>query len=249
MRVALVETDTVWEDPAANREAIRAALPEADVAVFPELAFSGFTMRPEPDPLAEPFLRDLAAERHAGLVCGYTGPGPRNLAVAVSPAGKVLARYAKLHPFSYAGEERVYLPGNDLPLFEIHGACAAMLICYDLRFPEPFREAALRGALVFFVIANWPARRVDHWRALLRARAIENQAFMIGVNRIGRDPNEEYVSSSLAVGPKGERIGEGAGTIEIDPAQAAEWRKEFPALDDVRRDRYGLPAPEKTRAT
>jgi len=114
-------------------------------------------------------------------------------------------------------------------------------ICYDLRFPEVFREAALRGAEAFFVIANWPARRVDHWRTLLGARAIENQAIAVGVNRLGRDPHESYESSSLAVGPRGETLHEGAGTVVLDPESVRTWRTLFPALRDVRTDRYPFP--------
>ena len=91
--------------------------------------------------------------------------------------------------------------GEDLPVFDLLGMRTAMFVCYDLRFPEAFRDAALRGAELFVVPANWPARRAEHWRTLLRARAIENQAWVVGVNRVGRDPNEAYAGSSLAVGP------------------------------------------------
>jgi predicted amidohydrolase len=160
------------------------------------------------------------------------------VAVAVSPLGRVLARYAKLHPFRYAREHLHYLPGEDLPVFELGGFAAALLVCYDLRFPEAFREATLRGAQLFLVIANWPARRVDHWRALLRARAIENQTYVLGVNRVGEDPNESYVSSSLAIDPSGEILLEGPGTVELDASRVAAVREEFPFLQDVRTDRY-----------
>ena len=240
MRAALVEIDTVWEDPAANRERIRDSLPDADVAILPELAFTGFTMEPRPDAEAEPFLRELARERGMALVAGYVGEGPQNVALAVGADGSVLARYAKLHPFSYAGEHRSYERGDELPLFDLMGFKAAMLICYDLRFPEAFREAALRGADLFIVPANWPSPRVEHWTALLSARAIENQAFVLGVNRIGDDPNASYVSSSLAVGPFGEVLLEGAGTVDLDPADVAKVRAEFPFLADARTDRYRL---------
>jgi predicted amidohydrolase len=238
VRVALVETETVWEDPAANRACLPGLLPAADVAVLPELAFSGFTMDPRPDPDAEPFLADLARRRGQAIVAGYVGEGPRNTAVAVDAKGAVLARYAKLHPFTYANEHRHYRSGDDVPVFGLRGARAAMLICYDLRFPEAFREAALKGAEIFFVIANWPAKRVEHWRTLLQARAIENQAFVVGVNRVGRDPNESYVSSSLVAGPQGDVLHEGPGVVDLDPEQARSWRREFPALQDARTDRY-----------
>jgi len=240
VRIAMVETDTAWEDPARNRALVEAALPRADVAVFPELTFSGFTMAPAPDADAEPFLRRLAAARGTAIVAGFVGEGPQNVAVAVSRRGETLARYAKLHPFRYAGEHLHYRRGDALPLFDLEGVKTAMLICYDLRFPEAFRDAALRGAELFLVIANWPRRRVDHWRALLRARAIENQAFVVGVNRVGRDPNEEYASSSAAFDPLGETIGEGPAVVEVEAERARNLRSKFPALLDVRTDRYRL---------
>jgi predicted amidohydrolase len=238
MRVALVELDTVWEDPAANRACIREVLPSADVAVLPEFAFTGFTMDPRPDPDAEPFLTGLARERGQAIVAGYIGEGPRNVAVAVDAAGAVVARYAKLHPFTYADEHLHYRAGDDLAVFELGGMRAAMLVCYDLRFPEVFREATLRGAELFFVIANWPEQRAKHWQPLLQARAIENQAFVVGVNRVGEDPRFRYVSSSLVAGPHGDVLQRGPGVVEVDPDVVREWRREFPALNDVRTDRY-----------
>ncbi|MGH7162575.1 MAG: nitrilase-related carbon-nitrogen hydrolase, partial [Planctomycetota bacterium] len=240
MLAALVETDTVWEDPEANRARVRSSLPRADVALFPELAFSGFTMEPAPDPAAEPFLRELARENSIALVAGYVGEGPTNVAVALDARGEVLARYAKLHPFTFAGEEERYRRGDALPLFDLLGFRAAMLICYDLRFPEAFREAALKGADLFLVIANWPEKRIAHWTTLLQARAIENQAYVLGVNRVGSDPNESYPGRSLAVDPLGAVLMEGQGVVELDPERPKWLRSKFPALRDTRTDRYRL---------
>ena len=240
MRVALVETDTAWEDPAANRARVEAALPDADVAVFPELAFSGFTMAPRIDRDAEPFLRDLAKRRRMHLVAGYVGEGPTNVSVCVAPDGSVLARYAKLHPFTFAGESAHYRRGNELPVFPLLGFRASLFVCYDLRFPEAFRDAALRGSDLFFVIANWPDLRIAHWRTLLQARAIENQAYAVGVNRVGDDPGHHYPGGSLAVDPLGAILLEGAGTVALDATAPARLREKFPALEDVRTDRYTL---------
>jgi omega-amidase len=240
VRVALVETDTAWEDPVENRARVERALPEADVAVFPELTFSGFTMNPVVDREAEPFLRSLSRRRGMHLVAGYVGEGPRNVAVCTAPDGSVLARYAKLHPFAFAGEHERYLRGDDLPVFPLGGFRAAMLVCYDLRFPEAFRDAALRGADLFLVLANWPDLRIAHWRALLVARAIENQAYVLGVNRVGDDPGNHYPGGSLAVDPLGEILLQGAGTAVLDPTKPARLREKFPALRDVRTDRYTL---------
>ena len=250
MRVAMVETDTVWHDSAANQERLRAIRIEADLVVFPEMAFSGFSMEAPPDRGAEAFLSELARHNAQAIVAGYVGDpdanGKRtNRAAAFDADGTLLARYTKLHPFSYAGEDRHYSPGDDLPVFELGGLQVALAVCYDLRFPELFREAVLRGAEAFLVIANWPARRADHWRVLLRARAIENLAFVVGVNRVGRDPNVAYESSSMAYGPRGELLAEGNAVAELDPQAVQDWRAEFPALDDIRTDRYRLGPPEK----
>jgi omega-amidase len=112
-------------------------------------------------------------------------------------------------------------------------------ICYDLRFPELFRLGMLRGAELFTCIANWPQVRQEHWRALLVARAIENQAFVLGVNRTGADPHLQYAGGSIALGPKGEVLGElgdeeAVLTVNIDPKDLHAWRRMFPALSDVR---------------
>ena len=241
MRVALVDFDPIWEDPAANREKLPGAVPNGvDVAVFPELTFSGFTMDAVPDPDAESFLAKTARNLGTAMVAGHIAEGPfnrapMNRAIAVDAKGTVVARQDKLHPFTYAGEHEVYGAGERIGTFELAGAPSCMQVCYDLRFPGGFRAAAMRGAVVFYVIANWPARRVDHWSALLRARAIENQAFVIGVNRVGVDPNEAYEPSSRAFGPLGEDLGD--GVVEFDPREARELRREFPVLPDTR-ERY-----------
>lgn len=240
MRVALVEADTVWEDPAANRARLRELLPAADVAILPEFAFTGFTMAPWPDPDAETFLVDLARERGQAIVAGYIGEGPRNVAVAVDAAGAVLARYAKLHPFTYADEHLHYRPGDDVPVFELGGVRAAMLICYDLRFPEVFREAALRGAELFFVIANWPTPRVEQWRTLLRARAIENQAFVLAPAQCGRHSSDRASHGrSLIVDPWGRILAEAGDEPAIviadcDPDELTRVRASLPALSHRR---------------
>ncbi len=237
MRAALLEFDTVWEDAAANRNRIAALVPNADLVVLPEMAFSGFSMAAQPDTDAVPYMVRLARERTTAVVGGYVGGTTRareNRAVAIAADGEVVGEYTKVHPFSPAGEDVAFVAGTEMPVFSLAGISTALTICYDLRFPELFRDAALRGAELFCVLANWPAVRVDHWRTLLRARAIENQAFVFGVNRVGQDPNVNYVSSSLAVGPQGETIHEGAGPFAFDPEDARRWRAEFPALRDAR---------------
>lgn len=128
--------------------------------------------------------------------------------------------------------------GAQLATFDWAGFTVAPFICYDLRFPEVFREATQRGADLFLVPALWPARRQQHWLTLLQARAIENQAYVVGVNRIGREPDHLYAGRSVIVDPHGVIIAD-AGECEhvlnarIDPAVVADWRRDFPALRDA----------------
>jgi predicted amidohydrolase len=149
-----------------------------------------------------------------------------------------MARYVKQQPFG-AAESAVHEAGSETVVFGLGEFTMAPLVCYDLRFPELFRAAARRGADLFVVIAAWPAIRIDHWRTLLRARAIENMAFVIGVNRTGREPSGECGGCSVIIDPRGEIIAEAGRdetilTAEIFHASVAAWRAEFPALRDAR---------------
>ena len=167
-----------------------------------------------------------------------------NDAVVFSPDGKLLARYTKMHPFSFAGETKHYQAGADVALFDWHDVRVAPLVCYDLRFPEVFRRAVRRGAELLVVIANWPQPRDSHWRALLPARAIENQAFLVGVNRAGKDPLVAYSGQSMILDPRGEPLAtagqdEQVLVAEIDKASLVAYRAKFPALADLRPDLLG----------
>ena len=257
LRIALVQPATVWQDPAANLVRARgfaeaAARAGARVAVFPELFTLGFTMAPEPfaEPLPGPtseavgalsrefgiYLVGSAVEAHA--------PHPRNAAFVTAPDGALIAAYRKLHPFSYGEENLHYSGGTECPLFQVDGIPCGLQICYDLRFPEPFRALAARGAEVVFVPANWPARRISAWSTLLAARAIENQMAVCGVNRVGRDAMElDYPGASAIHDCFGEVVAAGDATEglvigDIDLAQLRAWRERFPALKDRRPEIY-----------
>ena len=254
MRVALLQLDIAWEDPAeshgrAARLLERAAGDGARLAVLPEMFSTGFSMHPErvaqaPGGPSETFLRDRA--RALGLwILGSIpekgGGRPRNVALLVSPAGGV-TRYAKIHPFSFAGEDRVYEGGDGVVTAAVEGVRVTPFVCYDLRFPEPFRLAA-DGTDLYAVVANWPERRQAHWRALLQARAIENLAFVVGVNRAGEGDGVRYAGGSAAFSPWGEVLTEAGAAeevlfCEIDPAAAAKARETFPALRDRRPEAY-----------
>lgn len=248
------QLDIAWEDKQANftkaRDLIAGAGAGAEpgcLIVLPEMFATGFSM--DTSKIAEGasgetagFLSELASERQCTAVGGVVSAGQGrffNEALVVSASEDELARYRKMHLFSPAGEDEHYSAGEAPVVFEHGGFRCAPLICYDLRFPEVFRACVRRGVDLFIVIANWPAVRVDHWATLLRARAIENQAYVVGVNRTGRDPSREYPGRSMIIAPRGEVLAEAGPeecviSAEIDPAVVKEARREFPALRDMK---------------
>lgn len=177
----------------------------------------------------------------AGSVPEAGDPHPRNTMLIVSPSGEV-TRYAKIHPFSYAGEDLHYAAGEKIISINIEGVRVTPFICYDLRFPEPFRVAAAETDL-FVIVANWPAERREHWRTLLRARAIENQAFVAGVNRTGEGNGLTYAGDSALIDPLGETVTEAQESEQllvgdVDPGKVSWLRGRFPALADIRPAAY-----------
>ena len=255
MEVVGVQLNTVWEDKEANHAklaALLAADPPAPgtLVVLPEMWATGFSMDVAEITETsvyetEAFLSAQAALYQIGLLGGIVTTGAdgtgRNEAVFFGTDGEEAARYTKMHPFSYGLETHHYGRGSDIALFEWQGFSVTPFICYDLRFPEVFRRAARLGAEVFCVIANWPLARIDHWTTLLKARAIENQAYMVGVNRCGDDPNLSYPGRSLIFGPRGEILADGGteeGTLaaHLDREALLTYRREFPALDDIHPD-------------
>jgi len=256
LKIALVQLDIVWEDvDASHARAARllesSARQGARLALLPEMFSTGFSMRPErvaqpPGGPSETFLRERACALGLwiiGSVPELAGGQARNVALVVSPAGEV-ARYAKIHPFSFAGEDRQYAAGDRIVTVKVEGLRVTPFICYDLRFPEPFRAAADATDL-YAVVANWPERREAHRRVLLQARSIENLAYVAGVNRAGEGDGVRYAGRSVAFSPWGEVLVE-AGESEtvvlcdVDPAAVADARERFPALKDRRPEAYRL---------
>jgi predicted amidohydrolase len=194
------------------------------------------------------FLAGLAREHQATVIGGVVTQGADgrglNQAVAFGPDGALLARYAKIHPFSFAGETDHYAGGCEIVSFTWQELQVAPFVCYDLRFPEIFRHATRRGAELLIVIANWPEARDSHWQALLRARAIENQCFLVGVNRVGSDPQVRYAGHSLILTPKGEALAAGGSEPEVLTAvlerqSPLDYRLKVPALNDIRGEFLG----------
>jgi omega-amidase len=253
MRVVCCQLDIAWEDKAANHARVRSLLRESPpepgaLIVLPEMFATGFSMRAGVISDSEScetqrFLAQLAVEHRSCVVGGVVTTSPdgrgRNQCVVYSPEGEEISRYQKIHPFTHGGESEHYEAGREVQLFRWGGFQVAPFICYDLRFPEIFRSATRRGAEVFTVIANWPIARVHHWVTLLQARAIENQAFVVGVNRAGDDPTLRYPGRTLVVDPGGQIVhdaGEGEGVIhaQLDHAELAAYRDRLPFLADMR---------------
>lgn len=254
LRVALGEYDTGWHDPEVSLRRAHdvigaAARLRARVVVLPEMCTTGFTMEGtrwaeplSPDHGASGTLAAAAREYHvwvlAGLAVRETSPARLvNAAVLFDPAGSIAAIYRKQRLFTYAGEHEVYAPGDAPVVVTIEGVRVGLFICFDLRFPELFRAVApeIDAALL---VANWPERRRVHWDVLTRARAIENQCYVVAVNRTGTGDGVEYDGGSVAYDPWGEPVGIGGGgnaprVVDIDPARVKLVRARYPFLREL----------------
>lgn len=253
MRAHLLQLDICWEDRQANFRMVEQMLRNIgvepdDLILLPELFDSGFSLNVsvtnDANAQTDAFLASIAKQYRAFVQGGRTvRPHGAKLAFncmsVKSPDGRTLAEYAKIHPFSYGREPEAFAPGHEIVTYPWRGLTVCPAVCYDLRFPELFRIGMLRGANVIALGANWPEARQAHWRALLIARAVENQSFVLGVNRTGRDPHLNYVGGTIAIDPKGMVIGELGSeaavlTVEVEPDGLVGWREQFPAWRDIR---------------
>jgi predicted amidohydrolase len=251
MQIVAVQLDMVWEDKAANHARLRQLLESTEIEpgsliVVPEMFETGFSMNLDVTAQCElrqgeAFLAELAQQHQATVLGGVAGEIVKgkscNQAVAFAPDGTELVRYQKIKPFSLSGEGDHYAPGSEPQLFTWQGVRVAPFICYDLRFPELFRQAVDRGAEMMAVIACWPAKRSEHWVRLLQARAIENLAVVVGVNRCGSEPGLAFDGRSAAFDQMGTPLFEAdceeriiKQTLDIEAARR--WREKFPALRD-----------------
>ena len=211
------------------------------------------------------FLSELARETKSTLVAGVLGlsgvglvwggvdagvhgaPGMlRNLCVVIGPDGAEISAYQKIHPFSLGGEDKLFASGARVAVTPVEGFTVQTAVCYDLRFPELFRAGSLRGVDLIVVPANWPASRREHWDVLLRARAIENQCYVAGVNCVGAQHGTSYEGGTALVSPKGEVLAvaadegraEGVIGVEISADHVRAWRRVFPALRDRKDENF-----------
>jgi predicted amidohydrolase len=255
MKVAGVQMDIVWEDPEENfpraRELAGEAVGEgARLIVLPEMFATGFSMNANLvagfGEETRDFLSCLARELSA-FVLGGSGeaadPRPANACSIFDPNGDEILHYRKMHPFSMAEEHLHYLAGEAVETVTVEGVRVTPLICYDLRFPEPFRVAAVDTDL-YCVVANWPEPRRRHWSLLLRARAVENLAYVLGVNRVGSGDGLVYTGDSALLDPMGDEVAvavpstESVVPGEVDRSQVSGLRDGFGFLRDRRREVY-----------
>ena len=253
LQIALIQTALAWENPAENRsnfeKRIRDIQSDIDMVLLPEMFASGFSM--EPWQVAEPmdgdtvkWMRALAQETGfylGGSLAIKDGGNYYNRLILMSPDGKIQT-YDKRHTFTLAGEDKVYTAGNKRVLMEVKGWQLACLVCYDLRFPVWSRNDVDYDALIY--VANWPKPRISAWDALLKARAIENMSYCIGVNRTGFDENNhEYPGHSAAYDGLGNPICflDDKATTEIvtlDRDHLKAIRSKLKFLDDM--DQFSL---------
>lgn len=263
MRIMLCQTHIIWEDKDANIKKLARLMQVAkkqtvDLVCLPEMSFTGFSMHTDltADKSYETVIRirEFALTYQTAIAFGYVtkvipqngglpaGQDDRahNHYVVIDANGIMLADYIKIHPFSYSGEDRYFEGGSRLSHFDFMGFHIGLAICYDLRFPEQFM--ALGDVCDMFLVgANWPAKRAGHWDVLLKARAIENQCYVAGVNCYGDIGDTFYSGNSMMLGPDGivlgEQIEEGYAIYELEN-DVAGIREAFP----VRQDRKDIKA-------
>ena len=251
LRVAAVQHDIVWEDPETNFQKLRPQITEAaneggQLVVLSKMFSTGFTMNSAKcaealDGASHQFLVDQAAEHQIWI----TGSVPMrwedgiayNTLNLVAPNGDTY-RYKKIHPFSFSAEPENYGAGSEFLQVDIEGTRTTFFICYDLRFADEFWQTA-HSTDLFVIPANWPAGRRIHWQTLLQARAIENQAYVLGVNRVGDGDGLSYSGDSALIDPWGEMIVSGTSdesllVADVDVEVVKQTRTSFPVFQDRR---------------
>jgi len=255
MRVSLVQMDIAFGDRQANITKVRSLLEKAsaaDVILLPELWSTGYDLTRAKE-LAERetgptvlFMQELAKTNKAyvgGSILRAHPSGVYNTFVLVSPQGSTLAMYDKAHLFRLMQEDVYLSPGQQLTYVPTDLGTAGLAVCYDLRFPEIFRYYADVPVDFTCLVAEWPLPRIEHWRTLIRARAIENQCFMFACNRVGQDLSNTFFGHSMVVDPWGEIIleaddTEGVYSAKIDLNSISASRARIPVLTDRRKELY-----------
>lgn len=256
-KVACVQLNVQFGNPVSNYERAeewieRASREGVDIIILPEMFTTGYDLtrlNEIADENAETtihFFQRMAKKYQVylmGSVANKKTDGVTNTLLVVNKNGELLLDYDKLHLFQLMEEHKYLTSGKKEALFELESEKVAGFICYDIRFPEWIRKPVLQGAKVIFVVAEWPASRLNHWRILLQTRAIENQCFVIACNRSGSDPNNKFAGRSMIIDPWGEILVEGSEKEEvvlgeIDINYVDEIRRRIPIFEDRLPDFY-----------
>ncbi|MFJ5769679.1 carbon-nitrogen family hydrolase [Psychrobacillus sp. NPDC093180] len=258
MKVACVQLDIVFGEPKENflkvEEKIReAASLGANTVVLPEMWNTGYDLTrleeiadvngEETKKLLSQLSKELNIHIVGGSVSIKKGDKFYNTMYVTNALGEVVGEYDKAHLIKLMDEHLYLEAGSEKNVFTLDGVKMGGIICYDLRFPEWTRAHSLNGAKVMFVPAQWPAKRIDHWKILLQARAIENQSFIIAVNRVGSDPHNEFGGNSMVISPWGEIIWNGANEecieiLDLNLEEIEEIRARIPVFSDRREELY-----------
>lgn len=258
MKLALIQMDVLHGQVKANQDKVFKLMTEAmtaqpDVLVLPEMWNTGYDLE-NLSHLADPegqqiqaFLSQFAREHAVNILGGSVATihpdGFYNSSYAISREGKVLSTYNKVHLFGLMNEDNYLQAGSELSHFSFDGVDSSAVICYDIRFPEWVRTLMSQGSKILFVPAQWPEQRLQQWEILLRARAIENQAFVISVNRVGQGPNDTFAGDSLVIDPLGNVLlqapnQERVFTVVIDEKMVDDIRGVKSVFEDRRPDLY-----------
>jgi predicted amidohydrolase len=246
LRVSTIQADLKWENPQANLQYFDAFLQtnaqEVDLIVLPEMFSTGFTMQPQHvahhAPSTINWMRSKATEQQAvitGSIVVEENGRYFNRLIWMQPDG-TYEHYDKAHLFGLAGEDKPYTAGQSVRIFELKGWKVCPMICYDLRFPVWSRNT--QGYDLLLYVASWPEARINAWKTLLQARAIENQSYVIGVNRVGKDENDyTYSGDSCVVDYAGNVVYRATGvqqlsTLSLDYNAQQAFRKKLPYLKD-----------------
>ncbi|WP_456271079.1 carbon-nitrogen family hydrolase [Bacillus sp. AK031] len=260
LRIACMQIDIEFGDPEKNRQTVKEEFhnlfqreKDLDVVVLPELWTTGYDLTrldeisDKEGTKSKEFLSNLAKKYSTNIVGGSvakkSGGSVTNTLYSFARSGELLGEYSKVHLFKLMDEHHYLSAGSSSGAVTIEGVPSAAFICYDIRFPEWMRTHTAGGAEVLYVVAEWPLARVNHWRTLLLARAIENQCYIVACNRCGSDPNNEFAGHSMIISPWGEILAEaGEGreviTADIDLTKVKEVRKQIPIFQDRRPELY-----------
>ena len=249
MKIAIVQNDIRSNDYSENLERLETLIdqhPGADLYVLPETFATGFMPEGSVENAVSPhrmigeWMVRQSVKHHAAIAGSVATKDVqemlRNRLYFVRPDGKD-EYYDKRHLFTFAGETKDYVPGDRRVIAEWGGVRFLLQVCYDLRFPVFSRSRGDYDAIIY--VANWPEQRQDVWQTLLKARAIENQCYVIGVNRVGSDAACKYIGGSVVIDAYGRTIAqctdgeEDIATVELDMEQLQRFRKKFPVLDDA----------------